>query len=192
MKLNKVNASIQTLAIALALAMIEPMLARAAEKPGIMFGEAVVITGKVVAIDKTDRSVAIQGPEGNVLVLEVGSGVKNFNQMKVGDQVKLEYYEAVAIYVGAQGKLPEADVATVTATAPKGQKPAGGRIEVVDVSASIQASDKNTRALTLKGPLGNLTSVKIDKSVAAFDQLKVGDSIHVRYTEAVAISVSKQ
>lgn len=191
MKLNKVNASIQTLAIALALAMIEPMLARAAEKPGIMFGEAVVITGKVVAIDKTDRSVAIQGPEGNVLVLEAGSRVKNFNQIKVGDQVKLEYYEAVAIYVGAQGKLPEADVATVTATAPKGQKPAGGSIEVVDVSASIQAIDKNKRALTLKGPLGNLTSVKVDKSVAAFDQLKVGDSIHVRYTEAVAISVSK-
>jgi hypothetical protein len=113
------------------------------------------------------------------------------SQIKVDDQVKLEYYEAVAIYVGAQGKPPEADVATVAAAAPKGQKPAGASIEVVDVSASIQAIDKTKRTLTLKGPLGNLSSVKVDKSVAAFDQLKVGDSIHIRYTEAVAISVSK-
>ena len=105
--------------------------------------------------------------------------------------MKLEYYESVAIYVGAQGKPPEADVATVTAAAAKGQKPAGVNIEVVDVSASIQAIDKTKRTLTLKGPLGNSISVNVDKSVAAFDQLKVGDSIHVRYTEAVAISVSK-
>jgi hypothetical protein len=46
-------------------------------------------------------------------------------------------------------------------------------------------------ALTVKGPLGNVIPLKVDKSVKAFDPLKVGDSIHVRYTEAVAISVSK-
>jgi hypothetical protein len=33
--------------------------------------------------------------------------------------------------------------------------------------------------------------LKVDKSVKAFDQLKVGETIHVRYTEAVAISVTK-
>jgi hypothetical protein len=124
-------------------------------------------------------------------VLEAGRAVKNFNQIKVGDQVKLEYYDAVAIYVGSQGKPPEANVATVTATAPKGQKPAGAKIEVVDVSATIQAIDKTKRTMTLKGPLGNSISVRVDKSVAAFDELKDGDSVHVRYTEAVAISVTK-
>jgi hypothetical protein len=64
-------------------------------------------------------------------------------------------------------------------------------IEVVDVSAVIQAIEPAKRTLTLKGPQGNVIPLKIDKSVKAFDQLKVGDSIHVRYTEAVAISVSK-
>jgi hypothetical protein len=34
-------------------------------------------------------------------------------------------------------------------------------------------------------------SLKVDRSVKAFDQLKVGETIHVRYTEAVAISVAK-
>jgi hypothetical protein len=97
----------------------------------------------------------------------------------------------VAIYVGAQDKPPAADAASVTIAAPKGQKPAGARIEVVDVSATIQAIDKTKRTMTLKGPLGNSIAVKVHKSVAAFDELKVGDSIHVCHTEALAVSVSK-
>jgi len=162
-----------------------------APKPGIELGEVVVVTGKVVGVDRTDRCVAVQGPEGNVLVLEVGKAAKNFNQIKVGDQVKLEYYEAVAIYVGAGGKPPQENVAVIATTSPKGQKPAGEVIEVVDVSAVIQAIDPAKRMLTLKGPQWNVIPLKIDKSVKAFEQLKVGESIHVRYTEAVAISVSK-
>lgn len=187
----KTRIFVQILALVLTIALIGPTGARAAEKPGIELGEAVVVTGKVVAIDRADRCVAVQGPQGNVLVLEVGKAAKNFNQIKVGDQVKLEYYEAVAIYVGAAGKPPEADVAVVAASAPKGQKPAGEVIEVVDVSAVIQSIDSAKRTLTLKGPQGNVIPLKVDKSVKAFDQLKVGDSVHVRYTEAIAISVSK-
>lgn len=185
------NKYISFFIIVLTIVLIGPMGAGAADKPGVELGEVVVVTGKVVAIDRTDRCVAVQGPEGNVLVLEVGKGAKNFDQIKVGDQVKLEYYEAIAIYVAAAGKPPEADVAVIAASAPKGQKPAGEVIEVVDVSAVIQAIDRAKRTLTLKGPQGNVIPVKVDKSVKAFDQLKVGESIHVRYTEAVAISVSK-
>ena len=183
--------NIHILGVVLAIALIAPMLARAADKPVIEFGEVAVVTGKVVAIDRTDRSVAVLGPEGNILVLEVGKAAKNFNQIKLGDQVKLEYYEAVAIYVAADGKPPAVNVAAVVVTAPKGMKPAGEAIEVVDVSATIQAIDAAKRTLLVKGPQGNVTPLKVDKSVKAFDQLKVGDSIHVRYTEAIAISVSK-
>jgi ribosomal 50S subunit-recycling heat shock protein len=185
---------ITLVAVVLCLAVTFPAFSQqkaSAPKPGIEFGEVVVVTGKVVAIDRTDRSVAVQGQEGNVLVLEVGKAAKNFNQIKVGDQVKLEYYEAVAIYVGAGGKPPQENVAVIAATAPKGMKPEGEVIEVVDVSATIQALDAAKRTLTIKGPHGNVIPLKVDKSVKAFDQLKVGDSIHVRYTEAVAISVSK-
>lgn len=187
----KAHKYIQILAVVLTIVLIGPMGALAADKPGIELGEVVVVTGKVVALDRTDRSVAVLGPEGNVLVLEGGKAAKNFDQIKVGDQVKLEYYEAVAIYVGAAGKPPEDNVAVIAATAPKGMKPAGEVIEVVDVSATIQAIDTAKRTLTLKGPQGNVIPLKLDKSVKALDQLKVGDSIHVRYTEAVAISVSK-
>lgn len=187
----KTNTYIQILTIVLTIVLIGPMRAWAAEKPGVELGEVMVVTGKVVGIDRTDRSVAVMGAEGNVLVLEVGKAAKNFDQIKVGDQVKLEYFESVAIYVGTGGKPPETNVGIVVATAAKGMKPGGEIIETVDISAVIQAIDTAKRTLTLKGPQGNVIPLKVDKSVKAFDQLKVGDSINVRYTEAVAISVSK-
>jgi len=187
----KANTYIPILAIVLTIVLIRPMGAGAADKPGIELGEVVVVTGTLVAIDRADRSVAVLGPEGNVLVLEVGEAAKNFDQIELGDQVKLEFYEAVAIYVSTEGKPPEEAVAVVAATAPKGQKPAGEVTEVTDVSATIRAIDTANRTLTLLGPHGNVIPLKVDRSVKAFDQLKVGDSIHVRYTEAVAISVSK-
>ena len=95
MKLNK---SIQSLTLVLCITLSALALAQAQDKPGIMLGDAVVITAKVEAIDQKDRAVALRGPEGNVFVIEVDDAVKNFKQIKVGDQVRVDYYEAVAVY----------------------------------------------------------------------------------------------
>jgi hypothetical protein len=158
---------------------------------GVEVGDAVVITAEVVAIDKKDRTLALLGPKGNVVALEVGDEARNFDQIKVGDRVKVEYYEAVAVYLGEHGQQPEADAGLVVARSPKGAKPAAYAVGAVDVATAVQAIDRTKRTVTLKGPEGNAVTVKVDKSVKAFDTLKVGDSIHARYTEAIAISVEK-
>ncbi len=64
-------------------------------------------------------------------------------------------------------------------------------VEVIDVSAKVQAIDRKKRIVELKRPDGKLVTTKVDESVQAFDTLKVGDSIHARITEAIAISVEK-
>jgi hypothetical protein len=134
---------------------------------GVELGDGVVITAEVVAIDRVDRTLAL------------------------GDQLRIEYYESVAIYLGKPGTQPEATAGLVAARSKKGDKPAGVVVETVDVSATIQAIDKKKRTVTLKLPDGKTVTTKVDKSVKAFDTLKKGDSIHARYTEAIAISVEK-
>ena len=79
----------------------------------------------------------------------------------------------------------------MAARSAKGDKPAGVVVEVVDVSATVQAIDRKKRIVQLKRPDGKLVTTKVDKSVKAFDTLKVGDTVHARYTEAIAISVTK-
>ncbi len=62
---------------------------------------------------------------------------------------------------------------------------------MTDVSATIEAIDPVRRVLTLRGPQGNVFPVTVDRSVAGFAALKVGDNVHVRHTEAVALTVAR-
>jgi hypothetical protein len=188
MKLHK---SIQSLTLALCVTLAALTLVQAQDTPGIMLGDVVVMTATVEAIDQKDRAVALRGQAGNVFVVEIDDAVKNFKQIKVGDQVRVEYYEAVAVYFGKAGEHPAEDAETIVATAPKGQKPGGMAIEAVDVSATVQAIDRTARTVTITGPEGNAVTVKVDPSVRGFDHLQVGASIHTRYVEAVAVSVEK-
>ena len=158
---------------------------------GIKLGGTVAITAEVVAIDRVDRTVVLLGPRGNIVEVEVGHAARNFDQVELGDRVKVEYYESVALYIGKKGQKPKVAAGMVAARSAKGDKPAGVVAEVVDVSATVQAIDKKKRKVTLKRPDGKLFTTKVDKSLKAFDTLKVGDSIHVRITEAIAISVEK-
>lgn len=79
-----------------------------------------------------------------------------------------------------------------TGTVTVGQAPgmvAGG--VSVDITATITAIDKATRAVTLKGPQGNEKTVVAGPEVKNFDQLKVGDKVDLRYTEALALELKK-
>ncbi len=53
----------------------------------------------------------------------------------------------------------------------------------------MQAINKAKRTVTLKGADGHEETVSVDPSIKEFDNLRVGDMVHVRYTEAIAISV---
>ena len=158
---------------------------------GVELGDSVVVTAEIVAIDRADRALALLGPDGNVVAVEVSHAARNFDQIEVGDQVKVAYYESVAMYLGKRGQKPEGTVDLVAARSVKGDMPAGIVVEAVDISAEVQAIDKQKRTVTLELPDGRKVTSRVDKSVKAFDTLKVGESIHARYTEAIAISVEK-
>lgn len=177
-----------TWSLAAVLALEIPTLARA---QGVELGDAVVITAEVVGIDRADRTLALLGPDGNVVGVEVSHAARNFDQIAVGDQVKAAYYESVALYLGQAGEMPEEAAGLVAARSAKGDKPAGIAVEAVDISATVQAIDKKKRVVILELPDGRKVTTKVDKSVEAFDTLKVGDSIHARYTEAIAVTVEK-
>jgi Cu/Ag efflux protein CusF len=61
----------------------------------------------------------------------------------------------------------------------------------VTVTATIEAIDKTSRTVTLKGPKGNLAVVHAGPEVARFDDLKVGDTVTATYTESIAVSVRR-
>lgn len=61
----------------------------------------------------------------------------------------------------------------------------------VEVSAQVVGIDKAARTVTLKGPKGNVFDVVAGDTVKNFDQIKVGDSLVVRYVEALTLELKK-
>ena len=61
----------------------------------------------------------------------------------------------------------------------------------VDLTATIIAIDKTTRDITLKGPKGNWVVVTAGPEVKNFDEMKVGDTVHARYVEALVLELKK-
>jgi hypothetical protein len=59
------------------------------------------------------------------------------------------------------------------------------------VTAKVEAIDPQKRTVTLRGPQGNAVTLKVDEQVQKLDQVKAGDELVVRHTEAVAIAVQK-
>jgi hypothetical protein len=63
--------------------------------------------------------------------------------------------------------------------------------QTVEVSATITAIDKATRAITLKSAQGNEAKIVAGPEVRNFDQLKVGDVVNAKYLESLAMELKK-
>ncbi len=165
---------------------------QAGGKPGGVVTEVVVVKATVEAIDYKTRTVTLKGPQGNTMTFKVDKSVKNFDQVKQGDQLVLEVYDSVALFVRKGGEPPIAAQMGLVEVAPRGKKPAGVVVETTEITASVEAIDYKARTVTLKGPQGNVRTIKVDPSVKNFDNVKKGDQIVLRHTEAVVVSVQKQ
>lgn len=156
---------------------------------GIKLVDAVVMTATVQAINVNERLVILGDDEGNVQVVEASPEVKNFDQIALGDEVRIEFFESVALFLGSPADKPGESETQVMHTAAKGDKPAMVAVDVVEVVATVVAIDKENMKVKLKGPDGNVLTVKVDPAMGNLENIKVGDNIHARYTEALAISV---
>jgi len=69
------------------------------DKPGGAVSETITIKAIVQAIDYATRMVVLQGPDGNTLTTRVDERVKRFNEVKLGDEIVVQYTRAFAISV---------------------------------------------------------------------------------------------
>jgi hypothetical protein len=162
----------------------------AASAPGKgAVGEVVKVQATITAIDKAARNVTLKGPKGEETVVNAGPEVKNFDQMKVGDTVTVEYVRALALELKKGGGLIVQRTEQAGAAAAKpGERPAGAVGREVKVVADVIAVDPATQTVTLKGPQRTV-ELKI-ADAEQFKRVAKGDQVEATFTEAVAIAVT--
>jgi hypothetical protein len=169
----------------------KPQAKSESDKPGVVVADSVVVKATVEKIDYEKRVATLKGPTGDMIDIKVDKAAKNLDQVKIGDQVIAEYVETTAIFVRKSNEPAGATEAAMVEVAPKGKKPAGIVVNTTEVTATVEAIDYQNRTVTLKGPSGKMATLNVDPRVKKFKQVKVGDELVVRYTEAIAIKIQK-
>jgi len=159
--------------------------------PGVAgAAKTVGITATITAIDPKKREVTLKGPQGNEVVVEAGSRVRNFSQMKVGDQVDVEYVEALTLELKKGGGQPVARTTDAAGgRAKEGKMPAGAAGHKVTVVADVVNVDPQTQTVTLRGP-ERTVDLKV-RDPKQFALIAKGDQVEATYAQALAVKVER-
>ncbi len=161
------------------------------EGRGVVIAERATVAATVEDIDRSQRTVTLKGREGKSVTLKVSDQVRNLDQVNVGDTVQAEYLEAVAIVVLPAGTSAASGETQAVKVAPPGGMPAAAVVDTKQITATVEAIDYDKREVTLRGPGGDTRTIVVDPSVERLREVKVGDEVVVRHTEAVAVTVKK-
>jgi hypothetical protein len=148
------------------------------------------LIANVTAIDTANRKVTILTADGQKTTVKCGPEVINFDQIRVGDQLKVLVTEELAVSMATDGGPVSDGGAAIVALAPKGAKPGGVIATTVQVSATVTGINLKRHRTTLQFPDGTTHTVAVRKDVD-LTQRKVGEKVVIRTTEAMALSMEK-
>jgi hypothetical protein len=151
-------------------------------------------TAKVIGVNKSDRLITLQDPEGQVGTVQAPEAVRNFDQITTGDTVLIDYQKHIVIEVqGNVAPIPGVIVQTAVARAPKGHKPGGIFLTKTRRSVEIVSVDRASHTVTFREPDGTLDSLVVEnpKNFALADGLRPGTVVDVTETDSTALAVQK-
>lgn len=128
--------------------------------------------------------------EGSTLTLRATEAMINFDQLEVGDRVRVEYEESIAAEMALADDTGETIAAGISAAGPAGDKPGVAAVEVVSTVVEFLAYDPQGKKAILRLSDGSITTVKVAREMRDFAKSRtVGDRILVTYSVASAITV---
>jgi hypothetical protein len=152
--------------------------------------ETVSLTGVVRGVDTASRRLVVEG-EDRTVVYRVSDEVRNFDQIEVGDRITLDYVESVAVAMADPQDPGEPLVDVFGARAPEGARPGVVGASVGTVVVDFVDYDPATHVARIRGPEGNVTSVRVAEELRGFAATRQpGDRILILVEQAVAVAVT--
>ena len=158
----------------------------AAQVSKTITGETMTATATVEAIDQSRREVTLKKSDGNYQVLRVPSNVTKFDALKVGDTMKIRYYENIVLRLKEPGE-PDVDTTSKSTTPAPGGGNAGTMAGQRTITATITAIDPKVPSITFTGPNKWTYSSRVEDT-AMLAKVKVGDRVDITWTSASLVS----
>jgi hypothetical protein len=158
--------------------------------PGGIIVQTFELIATVASMDKANRKVTLVSNDGIKKTVKAGPEVINFDQIRVGDQLKVTATEELVVQMAEQGESADDGADAVVILAPKGAKPGGLAAETMQVTATVTAINQQQRTATLRFEDGSTRTIPVRRDVN-LSARKVGEKVVFRVTEMLAIRIEK-
>jgi Cu/Ag efflux protein CusF len=150
--------------------------------------DSVSATATIQAIDKANRLVTLKDESGAEDTMQVGPAMKRFDELKVGDKVKVTYYESLVLQVRKPGDTAKTGGAAATLAKGTGASPSGTLSVQQTTTVEVLAIDQKLPSITVKTADGRTVTRKVEER-KNLEGVKVGDKIDITFTQAAIVSV---
>jgi|GEM_PF-445175 len=148
-------------------------------------------TATILAVDVGIRTVTLRRRSGEVQTFKVGPDVTRLAEFAVGDVIKVEYEQGLALEFHPSGsKVVPTESGVTAGRAGRDQPPGAVASAGVQGTVTVTAIDTAGRLVSFQGPEGNVYQVKAGPKIH-LEKLKVGDRLLATYVETVAIHLVK-
>ncbi len=159
-------------------------------RKGAMVVDTVTVVATVKAIDPATRKLTLITANGIQTPVTASKAMVNFDQIKVGDQIKVQATEAFAASLHPTGQRTRLGEVTTVVLAPRGALPGDISANTKEITAQLTAIDTKSRQVTLQFFDGNSARIKVGATVN-LKALKPGDTVTVCVAESLAIVVTR-
>lgn len=169
---------------------VEGAVVAGKSKDAVGVADVVVSRATITQVDQAARTVTVKRPSGDEVVIKVSDRVKNFAQVKVGDQIVLRQAQALVLElkkVGTSSGIRERSDKDTAAVAKPGEKPGVAVAREIKITADVTKVNKKASTVTLRGVHESRTLKVNDPKILS--QIKKGDQVEVTYVEGEALSV---
>src|SRR5262245_17002986 len=150
--------------------------------------DMVEATATVQAIDSANRVITLRSEDGTEDTMYVPKDVTRFDQVKVGDKLKVRYHESMVFQLRKPGQASNKPDDTASASRIAGAKPGAQMSRQMTATVDVVAVDPAVPSITVKTADGRTVTRKIENK-KNIEGVKAGDKIDITFTQAALIAI---
>jgi len=147
-------------------------------------------TATIQAIDSTDRTVTLRDASGEEDTYSIGPQVTRFDELKVGDTVKMTYYESLVLQVRKSGQPADTTVNAAKTAGTGGVLPSGTMAVQTRTTVRVKSVDVAVPSITVTTSDGRTITRKVEDA-KNLEGVAAGDLVDITYTRALLTSVER-
>jgi hypothetical protein len=148
------------------------------------------VSAQVVAVAPSQRALSLRLEDGSTIDVRVDEAVRNYDQIAVGDTLRVRYRESLSATKLPKGSTPTpAEASFAAARAEQGAKPGVGVGVTVSLRVRIESIDRDRAIVVFSPASGDLIAhhLRTPEGRVFVEGLQVGDVVQLDYAEGLAM-----